>query len=267
MSSKRYRILPFIRHYFSAQSKFKLHSPFIYRFYTGILKDKQQYQSFENIENIEKIRAGLISDQALINRKDLGARHNLDSSGSQQVSVSSLAVKSSVSSKKGRLLYRLAHDLKPQTILELGTCLGISALYLAEAAPNAQIITIEGCPETAEHARRILSETGNINITVLNGSFEEKLPEVFNKMPRIDFLFIDGDHRRQPTLDYWKICRPYLHQGSVVVFDDIHWSGEMEKAWKEIIADPYVKVSIDLFEAGIVCFKSELSKEDFVLRF
>jgi hypothetical protein len=51
------------------------------------------------------------------------------------------------------------------------------------------------------------------------------------------------------------------------VIDDIHWSSGMQAAWKQIISDPAVKVSIDLFNIGIIWFRNELSKEDFVLRF
>lgn len=264
MSRKCYQILSFIKHYFTTQSKFRLHSPFIYRFYSIILKNKQNYPAFQTIE---KIREGIISDRRLIKRTDLGAGSGSEYLKPQMVKAGTLAKKSSLSSKKGRLLYRITRDLQPLTILELGTCLGISTLYMAEAAPDAQIITIEGCPETSELARQVFDKAGKTNISLLNGSFDETLPEVFKKMPRIDLLFIDGDHREQTMLNYWAKCSPYLQHGSVAVFDDIHWSFEMEMAWRKIKADTLVKVSIDLYDAGITYFKEELSKEDFVLRF
>jgi len=264
MNNKLFRIISLIRHHFSVQSKFRLHSPFIYRFYSEILKDKKHGISFEKVE---QARATLRSDQSLINRSDLGAGQGAGRNRQSRIRVCDLAERSSVSVRKGRLLYRLARDLGPVFVLELGTCLGISTLYLAAGAPNAKVITLEGCPETANRARLVFEEAGQQNITLMDGSFKELLPEVFKTIPRIDFLFIDGDHRKQTTLDYWAKCAPLLHQGSVAVLDDIHWSAEMESAWKEIIAGPLVKVSIDLYQAGIVFFRSELSKEDFVLRF
>jgi predicted O-methyltransferase YrrM len=264
MNNKLFRIIALVRHHFSVRTKFRLHSPFIYRFYSEILKDKKLDPSFEKAE---QVRVVLRSDKSLINRTDLGACHGPGINRQSRVRICDLADRSSVTVKKGRLLYRLAKDLNPGIILELGTCLGISTLYLAAAAPNAKIITMEGCPETAGRARLVFEEAGEKNIKLLNGSFDELLPEFFKTMPVIDFLFIDGDHRQQATLNYWAKCTPLLHQGSVAVFDDIHWSAEMESAWKEIIAGPLVKVSIDLYQAGIVFFRSELSKEDFVLRF
>jgi len=156
---------------------------------------------------------------------------------------------------------------KPSCILELGTSLGMSALYMSEAAPGARIITIEGCPETSAIARSNIEKAGKNNISVITGSFDEKLQEALRLMPNPDLVFIDGNHRKEPTVKYFEECLPHLHAGSVVVMDDIHWSAGMEEAWKLIIAKPEVKVSVDLYHMGVVYFREELSKEDFVLRF
>ena len=105
------------------------------------------------------------------------------------------------------------------------------------------------------------------NITVLSGTFDDKIGEALKMLPVPDLLFFDGNHRLEATLRYWEKCLPSLHAGSVAVFDDIHWSPEMEEAWRLIIARPEVKVSIDLYHLGVIYFREELSKEDFVLRF
>ena len=80
-------------------------------------------------------------------------------------------------------------------------------------------------------------------------------------------IFIDGNHKKDATLNYFQQCLQQMSSNSVLVFDDIHWSDGMEKAWIEIKQHPRVKVTIDLFQMGLVFFREELSKEDFILRF
>ncbi|MCX6287482.1 MAG: class I SAM-dependent methyltransferase [Bacteroidetes bacterium] len=228
------------------------------------MKDKTQYPAYLKVE---KFRKELLKDEKTINRVDLGAGPKGYKPKSRTVKVKDLARRSLVSITEGRFLFRLVKEQRPSSILEFGTSLGLSALYMAEALPDTRIITIEGCPETAALARLNFEKAGKKNITVLTGSFEEKLKEALGLIPRLDLVFFDGNHHKEATLKYWKECLPYVHPGSVAVFDDIHWSGEMEDAWELIIAQPEVKVSIDLFHLGVIYFREELSKEDFVLRF
>ena len=254
----------YIRYRLSVQSKFSLHSPFIYAFWAGILKDNTRYPV---LKLIEKTRTDQLNDNRVINRLDFGAGQNGKPAKRSDIRVGDLARRSLVSVTEGEFLFKLVKVNKPLTILEFGTSLGLSSLYLAAAAPEAKIISMEGCSETAGIAASVIEKAGMKNISIVKGRFEDSLPEVLEKMPLIDLVFFDGNHRRQPTLDYFNACLPHLHPQSVAVLDDIHWSNEMEAAWKEIIGRPEVKVSIDLFHLGVLFFREELSKEDFVLRF
>lgn len=257
-------ISSYIRHRFSVQSKFSLHSPFIYAFWAGVLKDSSGYPAFTEAENIRK---ELLKDKRTIHRLDFGAAQKDHSPLTADVTIADLARRSLVSSSKGEFLFKLARFCKPENILEFGTSLGLSSVYLSSAVPEAKIITMEGCPETASIAASVFAKAGLKNIHTVKGRFEEILAGVLERMPQIDFVFFDGNHRQQPTLDYFEAVLPHLHPHSVAVFDDIHWSAGMETAWKNIIAKPEVKVSIDLFHLGVLFFREELSKEDFVLRF
>jgi len=254
----------YIRYRFSVQSKFSLHSPFIYKFWAGILKDKINYPAYTGLE---RLRKELLKDERTINRFDFGAGTKGVMSQSRSIKVKDLARSSLVSAPEGRFLFKLVKEQKPSAILEFGTSLGLSSLYMAEADPDARVVTMEGCPETAALALANFKNAGKKNITVLTGSFDEKLMEALKLIPRPDLVFFDGNHRKLPTLKYWEECLPHLHAGSVAVFDDIHWSREMEEAWKTIVSRPEVKVSIDLYYLGVIYFREELSKEDFVLRF
>ncbi|NNL79773.1 MAG: class I SAM-dependent methyltransferase, partial [Flavobacteriaceae bacterium] len=57
-----------------------------------------------------------------------------------------------------------------------------------------------------------------------------------------------------------------IHNNSIMIFDDIHWSAEMEEAWAIICEHSRVKVSIDIFYWGLVFFREEQAKEHFNIR-
>src|SRR5690606_22646601 len=99
------------------------------------------------------------------------------------------------------------------------------------------------------------------------GSFRSRLPEVLQKIDRLDLAFIDGHHAKDPTLDHFDQCLARAHNDTVFVLDDIHWSRGMEEAWEAIKSRPEVTVTIDLYQMGIVFLRTEQAKEHFVLRY
>ena len=78
---------------------------------------------------------------------------------------------------------------------------------------------------------------------------------------------MDGNHRKEPTLNYFSKCLQMVHNDSLFVLDGIHWSRDMEEAWEEIKENSQVRVTIDLFSLGLVFFRKEQEKEHFVVRF
>jgi len=167
----------------------------------------------------------------------------------------------------GQLLFRIARYFQPSVMVELGTSLGISTLYLAMGYPSGQITTIEGCQETSAMAKKNFQLLGLSNVKQFIGSFEDVLPIVLHDLGKVDLIFIDGNHRKGPTLQYFYQCLQHIHDDSVLILDDIHWSDEMEEAWNEIRLNPSVTITIDLFRMGLVFFRKGLSKEDFILHF
>jgi len=86
-------------------------------------------------------------------------------------------------------------------------------------------------------------------------------------MPQLDFAFLDGNHRKAPTIQYFEACLEKTNDQSIIVLDDIHWSKEMEEAWETIKSHSKVFVSIDLFEVGILILNPKLEKQEYILRF
>src|SRR5690606_14020930 len=151
-----------------------------------------------------------------------------------------------------KLIARIAAHFKPDTIIELGTCLGITTSYLAKASPLSSILTVEGCPETAIIAQESFNRLNLESTQLLVGNFDEILPDIIKNQDQVDFLFRDGNHRKEATLNYFDSCLAKVHSSSVLIFDDIYWSKGMKEAWEIIKQHPQVTVTIELFYIGLV---------------
>jgi predicted O-methyltransferase YrrM len=209
----------------------------------------------------------MLKERRKIRKTDLGSGGGEGGTISYPVRISHLARSSAIPARRASRLFNLVRFLNAHHILELGTSLGISAAYMAKADPNARIVTLEGCPELAGLARNNMEDLELKNVQVITGPFSEKLPEALNILQSLDLVFIDGDHREEPTLDYFHQCLPFTHSETIIIIDDIHYSKGMERAWESIASHPGVTVSIDLFYQGWILLKKELSHQRFVLRY
>ena len=182
--------------------------------------------------------------------------------------VSEIA-KSALKPKKfSQLLFRMVNFYQPRNILELGTSLGITTSYLANGNLAGEVITMEGSHEIANVARRNFVSLNLKNIQLIEGDFDKTLPSIKNQFSVVDLAFIDGNHRKEPTLNYFKQILNCSTQSTILIFDDIHWSREMEEAWKEIQSHNSVTLTIDLFFIGLIFFRKENKvKQHFVIRF
>jgi len=152
--------------------------------------------------------------------------------------------------------------------MELGTSLGITTGYLALGNMEANVITMEGSVAIAEKALDNFRDMNLKNVKLVQGNFDDTLSKVLAALERIDMAFVDGNHRKVPTLDYFRQLIRVMSPESVIVFDDIHWSREMEEAWEQIKQDSRVTLSIDLFFIGLVFFNPSFKvKQHFTIRF
>jgi len=264
MYSKAQLALKYLRNYISASNSkgHGVHSPFVYDFIVNALNDERNFYSYSSIEIV---RDQLLHDKQILTIEDFGAGSRVHKT--LQRSVASIA-KSSLKSKKfGQLLFRMVNYYQPKTILELGTSLGITTSYLASANPNARVITMEGSTEIADIANNTFSFLGLKNIEVVKGNFDITLLLLISNIPSIDFVFIDGNHRYEPTVRYFEQILYKCNDQSVIILDDIHWSKEMEDAWHSIQQHKEVTLTIDLFNIGIVLLKKEFKvKQHFSVR-
>lgn len=246
----------YLRYRRNAVSKHGVHSPFVFDLVTKTFpNDETDFTVFP----AEKWREECLANHSTIDVLDFGT----GKSGPRMISA--IARRAAKSPKEGRLLYRIVKRFQPKNILELGTSLGISAMYMQAGAPDAKLVTLEGCPETARIAGEGCKKY-KVAADIRVGDFASTLAGVLEELKTVDLVYIDGNHRRQPTLDYFSQIRKYAHNETVFIFDDIHWSLEMEEAWRTICADPELHVSLDVFHFGVVFIRSQQVKEHFVLR-
>ena len=240
-----------------------IHSPFVFDFVKNVLNDKRDFYAFVAIESL---RQKLKSDHTILQVDDLGAGSKVSKSNQRKVSeIAKYALKSK---KLAQFLFRLVNYYQPKTILELGTSLGVTTAYLAAANANAKVYTVEGVPAIAEVARKNFHQLNLYNTQLIEGSFDAVLPMLLENLKKVDFVFVDGNHRLEPTLKYFEWFLKHADENIIMVFDDIHWSEEMEWAWKKISQHPSVTCTIDLFFLGVVFLRKEFhEKQNFVIRF
>ncbi len=228
-----------------------------------VIYDKTYFPAYEALSQLRK---ELQNNTATIEIHDFGAGSRHFNSNKREVGD---IIRHGISSEKyACLLFRLCRHFNPATVLELGTSVGLTTLYLAAAQKQSAIYTIEGCPNTAAFAHNLFQRQEAANIRIINAEFDVALKNLLPQLKVIDFLYIDGNHRKTPTLKYFEQALPHLHSNSVVVFDDIHWSEEMEEAWETITRHPCVRLSLDLFFMGLVFFRTEQKQQEhFRIRF
>ena len=251
----------YLLHQFKAKNRHGIHSPFVYRMVDDVIYDFEAKKVYTDVENL---RQQLLIDNRIITITDLGAGSHVNNN--RRKKISDIAHNALKPPKLAQLLYRLVADLKPRNIIELGTCLGITTLYLQKASPKANVYTLEGCPETAGVAKETFKKAGINDVELLTGNFDNTLPDVINNLDELDFVFVDGNHQKEATLKYFEWCLPKVHENTLLIFDDIYWSEGMKEAWAEIKANPKVTVTIDLFWIGLVFFKPGQVKEDFLVK-
>ena len=248
----------------TVRSIYRVHSPFVYKFYTKVLPHRMSDAG----KRIEQLRLELCRDQTIISFEDLGAGSRKDKQLADVTthSISTLARRASRNRRQGELLHRICAHYQPQRCLELGTHLGISALYQHSAIPDSNFVSLEGIPALAERARSHLAGFG-LQTRIITGPFDETLNQGLKLAEfQPDYVFIDGNHTYEATVTYFYQLLPVVPDGGIMIFDDIYWSRGMAKAWEEVCAHPEVSVSIDLFYLGICFIRRPQAKEHFRTR-
>lgn len=293
--------MAYIKFLLRSSNQHGVHSPFVYGLVTKCFYDRRRYTAYETLKDF---RRSLLKDKGVINVTDFGAGSRVFRSDTRR--VSEITKNAGISRKRARLLNRLVRYLEVKNALELGTSVGLGTAAMAagnelqvtsiEGCPETANIAMEkfrkfgldsielkvGRFEEILGDRRLLnrsqaldsrlSESGaGSKDSLTSGSSSThtgQLPNEYSNRstPKYDLIYIDGNHQKEATLRYFQELLPMVHNDSVMIFDDIHWSLQMEEAWEEIKEHSAVKVTIDTFQWGLVFFRREQEKEHFVIR-
>jgi predicted O-methyltransferase YrrM len=236
-----------------------IHSPFVYDFITECFYKKK----YTNNSKIEKYRDTLLSNKDQIKVTDFGAGSRVFKSDNR--SISAIARTAGISVKRANLIANITNYFRPEKVLEIGTSVGIATAAMSYGNPSSKIVTLEGCVETAKVAKDYFQKFGLNNIELIKGEFKNTLPIVLENNS-FNFVFFDGNHQREATIEYFNKCLKSKGNDTIFVFDDIHWNIEMEEAWYIIINHKEVTISIDTYQWGIVFFREEQPKEHYIIR-
>jgi predicted O-methyltransferase YrrM len=257
MGVNLYQIGQYLRHFLVAKRNgHGVHSPFVYALCENVFYSQERYYDFDNLH---RARLRLLSDETVLQAGNFGAGSKAFKSPKRK--VRDIAARGISTPQQSELLYRLGNYLGVSTCVELGTSIGLNALYLASQNPSGKVYTLEGSTSLSDYARDFASKEKFSNIHFLNGDFGELLPELISPGNERTLVYLDGDHTYDSTIKYFNMLLPLAREQNVFVFDDIYWSDEMTLAWREIAAHPAVRLSIDTFYSGYLFFQKDIKEK------
>ena len=266
-----FQIKSYLNFLWHSKNQHGVHSPFVFDLVTKCFYDTKNYPEYSIIKDY---RNSLLQNKNTIEVTDFGAGSRVFKSNTR--AINQIAINAGISVKRAELLFRIVHYFQPENILEIGTSLGLATTALslgleaktnrAKLNKNATITTLEGCLNKISIAKMQCQLQNLTNIEFVNTKFEDYLNRYQSSIVNYQLIYFDGNHSKKATLDYFEVLLPTITNDSVWIFDDIHWSADMEEAWEIIKNHPKVTVTIDTFQWGIVFFRSEQEKEHFVIR-
>lgn len=220
------------------------------------------------VDRIESLRRELAQSSERLEIIDYGAgepsapvARDISAQGVvRSFEVSLLALHSSKSAPWTNLLFHLARILKPTVVIEMGTCVGLSACYLAGAMKLngfGRLFTLEGAPTFADRARSSFDRLQLSNVTIEVGRFQDTLVSVLERTKPVDMVFNDGHHDGNAMYNYFQDTLPFIANPGVIIFDDISAYPSMRGAWNRVKTHSTVGLSIDFGAMGLCVVSNE----------
>lgn len=257
--SKFFQVKSYLNHWLNTVDEHSIHSPFFFDFYNHVIK--KETQDNDQFSSIEEVRQKLLMNPTEVTVNDLGAKSSHFKKTNRP--IAKIAATSLSPASLCRLYNRIIHYIEAKHIVELGTSLGITTLYLAQKE-NAHITTFEGNPSMIDVALTNFEYFDKKNIELVDGNLDTKLSDYLLKASKISFVLMDANHRYEPTIRYFNLLIRKMDDQGIIVLDDIHYSEEMNLAWKELSHHQLVYGSVDLFRCGILFLDPALNRQHYV---
>ena len=258
-----FQLIAYLKFLFHSKNEHGVHSPFVYNLVISCFYDATNFSAYDKLK---VHREALLENKNTIEVSDFGAGSRVFKSNTR--AIAKIVKTAGITPKNSKLLFRIINYFQPATILEIGTSLGLATTSMALGNPKSTIFSLEGCSETQGVAKKYFIENmeQEVQVHFINTKFESYLPQENQQKPTtFDFIYFDGNHSKAATLDYFEALISTILPHSIWIFDDIHWSEEMEEAWEILKQHPKVTLTIDTFQWGIVFFRPEHQKEHFII--
>ncbi|WP_455497795.1 hypothetical protein [Coprobacter sp.] len=221
---------------------FGVHSPFAYNLITKVIEETCSYYAYQQVEDVWRTQ--------ICNR----------------LTPDDFQLRKPISEKYGKLLFRLVNRFRPETIFEYKSSWGISTLYLYLGNPRARLFCAEPDPYVFNFSKKVLTQEKQ-NISFENFNFPEGLSEYLTTTKDTGFICI---HRLSEGSEYdsvYKYLSLYLNDNTILFVEGIRSDNTALNAWYKFISDERIRVTMDLFDAGIAVCNPKLNKQDYIVAF
>jgi predicted O-methyltransferase YrrM len=253
-----HKITSFFCFIIKSKNEHGVHSPFVFDLITSCFYKKKDKNDLTIFLNYKK---KLSRNSSLLEISNFNFISNLLFSNKRK--RSRIIENLGISNGRAGLLINIIQYLKPKSILEIGTSLGIVTVALSSAQESSKITTLDENEKTVNIIREMFKKNTFKNVKFLAGNFDITLPQALNNS---DFIYFKGKNINETTLKYFEFSLTYIHNDSVILFENIHSDKESEKIWNHIKDNKKVTVTIDTFFWGFVFFRKEQEKEHFIIR-
>jgi caffeoyl-CoA O-methyltransferase len=146
----------------------------------------------------------------------------------------------------GRLLYQLAVISKAKYVFEMGSAIGYSTIWWAQAVgSDGRVFYTDGDAKNAERAKKYFQQAGvSDRIVVKTGDALELLSE---EKQQFDIIFTDIDKNDYPRA--LRLALPKLKKGGLLVADNVLWSGKVAQKNPDKETEALLEFNRMLYEA------------------
>jgi predicted O-methyltransferase YrrM len=256
-----FQIKSYLKFLWYSTNEHAVHSPFVFNLVTKCFYDTKYKPNYATLHDYRSYLLRTTREMEIINSRTHSKIFNPDRSTIKKT-VKSVGI----NPKHAKLLLRITDYFQPNMVLEIGTSPGIATSALALGNKTATITTLHNHPDSTNIVQSQLENFGIGNVTVVGTAFEKYFSTVELHNVTFDFIYFGYNNSKNATLDYFEVLLATINNETVWIFENIHESKEIEKAWLFICRHPKVTVSIDTFRWGLVFFRTEQNKQHFIIR-
>lgn len=158
----------------------------------------------------------------------------------------------------GGVVQKIIQTFKVETVLELGTSVGVGTMFLASSI-NGSVTTIDCNKPVLDFAQKKIYQAGVGNVFFVCDKIDSFLSRNTEKF---DLIYIDGDHTADSMRRQYEYLLKSVNERYIIIFDDINYSKEMSDAWKFISKTSADSLVLNLFRWGMIFHGYDLPHND-----